>query len=128
MESGRPKINYEELQIRPDGSQAWHIISKVPMYDRDGQVIGLLGTYADITERKLMEDEIRQTNAYLENIFENSPDAISIVDNHGRFIRWNKMAEDLYGYTFKRACVQRPLPGNCWHLAEDRPPSRGYSI
>ena len=101
MESGRPKINYEEPQIRPDGAQAWLITSKAPMYDRDGQVIGVLGTYADITERKLMEEEIRQTNAYLENIFENSPDAISIVDNHGRFIRWNKMAEDLYGYTFE---------------------------
>ncbi|MGA2938643.1 MAG: PAS domain S-box protein, partial [Syntrophobacteraceae bacterium] len=101
MESARPKMNYEEPQIRPDGSQAWLITSKVPMYDRDGQVIGVLGTYADITERKLMEEEIRQTNAYLENIFENSPDGIGIVDNHGRFIRWNKMAEDLTGYTFE---------------------------
>ncbi|MGO9314579.1 MAG: PAS domain S-box protein [Syntrophobacteraceae bacterium] len=101
MESGRPKINYEELQIRPDGSQAWHIISKVPMYDRDGKVIGMLGTYADITERKSMEEEIRQSNAYLENIFENSPDSVAIVDKHGRFIRWNKMAADLYGYTIE---------------------------
>ncbi|MGP8211385.1 MAG: PAS domain S-box protein, partial [Syntrophobacteraceae bacterium] len=101
METGRPKINYEEPQIRLDGSHAWLITSKVPMYDRDGQVIGVLGTYADITERRLMEEEISQANAYLENIFENSPDAIAIVDNHGRFIRWNKMAEDLYGYTFE---------------------------
>ncbi|MGP8091165.1 MAG: PAS domain S-box protein [Syntrophobacteraceae bacterium] len=101
MESGRPKINYEELQIRPDGSQAWHMVSKAPMYDRDGQVIGMLGTYADITERKLMEEQIRETNAYLENIFEDSPDSTAIVDKHGRFIRWNKMAEDLYGYTFE---------------------------
>ena len=101
MESGRSKINYEELQIRRDGTQAWLITSKVPMYDRDGEVTGVLGTYADITQRKLMEEEIRQTNAYLENIFENSPDAIGIVDNDGRFIRWNKMAEDLYGFTFE---------------------------
>ncbi len=87
MESGKPKINYEEPQIRRDGAQGWLITSKAPMYDRDGQVIGVLGTYGDITERKLMEEEIRQTNAYLENIFDNSPDAIRIVDNHGRFIR-----------------------------------------
>jgi len=101
MEGGRPKINCEELQIRPDGSQAWLVTSKLPMHGKDGQVIGMLGTYADITERKLMEEKIRQTNAYLENIFENSPDAITIVDNHGRFIRWNKMAEALHGYTFE---------------------------
>jgi len=58
MESGRPKINYEQPQIRPDGSHAWLMTSKVPMYDQDGQVIGVLGTYADITERKLMEEEL----------------------------------------------------------------------
>jgi len=101
MESGRSKINYEERQIRPDGTRAWLITSKVPMYDQDGQVIGALGTYSDITERKLAEEDIRQTNAYLENIFENSPDAISIVDKHGRFIKWNKMGDYLYGYTFE---------------------------
>ncbi len=101
MESGRPKINYEEPQIRQDGSRAWLMTSKSPMYDRDDRVIGVLGTYADISERKLMEEEIRQTNAYLENIFENSPDSITFVDKRGRFIRWNKMAEDLYGYTFE---------------------------
>ncbi len=101
MDSGRAKINYEEPQIRPDGSLAWLMTSKVPMYDRDGQVIGVLGTYADITERKLMEENISQTNAYLENIFDSSPDAIAIVDKHERFIRWNKMAEDLFGYTFE---------------------------
>ena len=38
-------------------------------------------------------------NSYLENIFDNSPDAIGIVDSHGRFIRANKMTEELYGYT-----------------------------
>ena len=101
METGRPKINYEEPQIRLDGSHAWLITSKVPMYDQDGQVIGVLGTYSDITEQKLMEEEIRQANAYLENIFENSPDAIGIVDKHGRFIRWNKMAERLSGDIFE---------------------------
>ncbi len=101
MESGRPKLNYEEAQIRPDGSRAWLITSKVPMYDRDGRVIGVLGTYADITERKAMEEEIRQTNVYFENVLENSPDSIGIVDNHGRFIRWNKMSEEIYGYTFE---------------------------
>ena len=101
MESGRPKINYEEPQIKPDGTRAWLITSKVPMCDQDGQVIGVLGTYSDITRRKLMEEQIRQTNSYLENILENSPDSIAIVDKHGRFIRWNKMAEDLYGYTFE---------------------------
>lgn len=37
---------------------------------------------------------------YLENVLENSPNAIGIVDRSGKFIKWNRMAEELYGYTF----------------------------
>jgi PAS domain S-box-containing protein len=55
----------------------------------------------DITERKRAVDELAQTNEYLENIFENSPDGIGIVDKHGIFIKWNKVAADQYGYTFE---------------------------
>ena len=42
-----------------------------------------------------------RSNAYLENVFENSPDPIGIVDARGRFIMWNKMAAELYGYSFE---------------------------
>jgi len=54
-----------------------------------------------ITRLKKTEEELKKANAYLENIFENSPDAIGIVDKHGKFIKWNKMAAELYGYTFE---------------------------
>ncbi|MFZ5450543.1 MAG: PAS domain S-box protein [Thermodesulfobacteriota bacterium] len=37
----------------------------------------------------------------LENVLENSPDAIGIVDKHGRLLKWNKLAEKLFGYSFK---------------------------
>jgi PAS domain S-box-containing protein len=47
--------------------------------------------------------------AYLENILDNSPDAIGIVDKHARFIRSNKMAEDLYGYTFEEMKRKSPF-------------------
>jgi PAS domain S-box-containing protein len=53
-------------------------------------------------DQYLIAEELKKTNAYLENIFENSPDAIGIVDSRGRFIKWNKMAAELYGYTFEQ--------------------------
>ncbi len=54
-----------------------------------------------ISHLKKTEEELKKANTYLENVFENSPDAIGIVDRYGRFIRWNKMAAELYGYTFQ---------------------------
>jgi two-component system cell cycle sensor histidine kinase/response regulator CckA len=60
MESGIPKLNYEESQRKPDGSKAWLMTSKVPLRDKDGRVIGVLGTYEDITAYKRLEEQFRQ--------------------------------------------------------------------
>jgi PAS domain S-box-containing protein len=45
--------------------------------------------------------ELEQTHAYLQNVFENSPDAIGIVDAHGKFVMWNRLSAELYGYSFE---------------------------
>ena len=51
MDSGEPVLNIEEPQTRPDGSISWLQTSKVPIRDREGIVIGIMGSYTDITER-----------------------------------------------------------------------------
>jgi light-regulated signal transduction histidine kinase (bacteriophytochrome) len=66
MESGQPKLNYEEPLRQRDGRTLWLRTSKVPLRDANGQIIGVLGTFEDITQRKQAEDEIRQLNAQLE--------------------------------------------------------------
>ena len=58
--SNQPKVNYEEPQIKADGTQGWLRTSKVPLHDRDGRVIGVLGTYEDITEHKRVEEALRR--------------------------------------------------------------------
>jgi len=60
MESGTPRINFEEPLSRPDGSEAWVRTSKLPLRSHDGKVIGVIGTYDDITERKRAEAELQQ--------------------------------------------------------------------
>ena len=59
MESGIAKLNYEEPQHRADGSFSWLRTSKVPLREENGEVIGILGTYEDITEKK-RSDNIQQ--------------------------------------------------------------------
>jgi diguanylate cyclase (GGDEF)-like protein/PAS domain S-box-containing protein len=55
----------------------------------------------DITARRQAENEVRQAKEYLENILENSADPIGIVDQRGRIIKWNKAAEQAFGYSFQ---------------------------
>ena len=52
----------------------------------------------EIEERRRAETELKRTKEYLENIIENSVDAIGIVDREGRFILWNRRAVEIYGY------------------------------
>jgi PAS domain S-box-containing protein len=51
MDSGEPIFNLEETQQRPDGEHTL-LVSKVPLRDETGQVIGILGMYVDVTERR----------------------------------------------------------------------------
>jgi PAS domain S-box-containing protein len=54
----------------------------------------------EIEERKRAEGELKRTKDYLENVIDNSVDAIGIVDRHGRFILWNRRAAEIYGFSF----------------------------
>jgi PAS domain S-box-containing protein len=57
ISSGKPRLNYEEPQDTPDGKRIWLTTSKVPIRDANDTIIGVLGTYEDITPRKLAEEE-----------------------------------------------------------------------
>ncbi len=48
METGTPKFNFEELQVRPDGSQAWLRTSKVPLRNKAGDVIGVTNSLPNV--------------------------------------------------------------------------------
>ena len=89
-----------EADVHVKGEESRALWGKArPLYDSEGNIVGAIEAIRDITERKRAEGDLKQMNSYLENIFDNSPDAIGIVDSHGRFIGANKMTEELYGYT-----------------------------
>ena len=68
IESGIPKINFEEPQTTPDGKEIWLRTSKVPLRNRDNEVIGVLGIYDDITDTKHMHEELVRHRDHLEQL------------------------------------------------------------
>jgi len=52
METGEPKLSFEEQQTRPDGSQMWIRTSKTPLRNDQNDIVGILGIYEDISDHK----------------------------------------------------------------------------
>jgi len=61
MESGEPLLDIEESQLQADGKSAMLLTSKVPLRNMVGEVVGILGIYADITELRALEKQLRQS-------------------------------------------------------------------
>lgn len=57
--SGVKKINFEEPQLQADGQTKTVLANKVPLYDNRNNIIGILGNYIDITDRKKLEEDLR---------------------------------------------------------------------
>jgi len=65
IKSGKATLRFEEPQTTPDGKQIWLQTSKAPLIDEsNGEIIGVLGIYDDITERKNMEQQLNHIAHY----------------------------------------------------------------
>ncbi len=60
MRTGRALVNVEEKETWPDGTQTWVSTTKLPLYDRDGIIVGTFGISRDITEQKLTAEALRE--------------------------------------------------------------------
>jgi PAS domain S-box-containing protein/putative nucleotidyltransferase with HDIG domain len=99
IDSGIPKIGYEEPQTTPDGRRIWLSTSKVPLRAADGTVIGILGIYDDITERKQAESLLRQERDFSDSLVETAQVIILLLNPKGQIVRFNRYMETLTGYS-----------------------------
>jgi len=71
------------------GKPKWWDVVVTPMRNGAGQVVQVLSTSRDVTERKRTEEELRQKNAILDVINESAPTPIFVKDRQGRIIYAN---------------------------------------
>ncbi|BBO90099.1 PAS domain S-box protein [Desulfosarcina ovata] len=118
MVAGVARLDYEEPQTTPEGNTIWLQTSKVPMRDCRDNVIGLLGTYQDISDRKIAVEELQRLRNYLSNIINSMPSVLVGVDREGRVTQWNAQAERVTGLSFEAARTQ-PLESAFPQLANE---------
>jgi PAS domain S-box-containing protein len=88
----------EYTLLRADGSEFPGELSTSMLKDASGNPAGQITIIRDITERKQAEEALKLQQAYFQQLFDNSPDAIGLLDTTDRFVNVNKGFETLFGY------------------------------
>ena len=70
MRENTPRLHLLETQRQADGGERWLETNKVPLHDAQGRVMGILGTFQDVTDRKRSEEQIRRLNAELTEAYD----------------------------------------------------------
>ncbi len=92
---------YEYQVVQKGGGIKW-IMETVTCISFQGRR-ATLGNFMDITERKLAEDALRESQEHYWDLFENANDIIYLHDLKGNFISINKRAEEVTGYSREEA-------------------------
>jgi PAS domain S-box-containing protein len=121
MQSGQP-LNREEPVVNPrTGEKRWLQTTKVPLLDKQGTVVGLMGINRDITESKQVVEALRESQALNHSLLEQLPIGIFRKDREGRFVLVNSefcrirgmKAEEFLGKTpMEVAAIEAAKQGN----------------
>jgi PAS domain S-box-containing protein len=96
--------NYQRFDFRfrrKDGDEVLVLASTSPVRDGTGRVIGALGMFVDITERKNAEHQLRQIASFDEAVMDNMGEGLYTVDSNGNVTSMNPAAEKMFGWTFE---------------------------
>lgn len=88
------KLNYEEPQMTDTGDIIWLRTSKIPLQNQEGNVIGILGMYDDITELKEYYDKLN----LMKSMFEHTQENIMIANSKKELIDVNAAFTKITGY------------------------------
>ena len=98
LRSGWPDADRVEQLQNPRGGLGWWSTTKVPMFNRNGQVSGLAGISRNITALKNSEELLREQNERSRMIIQTANDAFIGMDPDGSITAWNPRAEATFGW------------------------------
>ncbi|OQW92223.1 MAG: hypothetical protein BWK79_15130 [Beggiatoa sp. IS2] len=97
---GKALIDKIDPYYDEQGNPSWVHTNKWPVFGSDQKtVIGIFGISRDITERKLMEIELQDEKQFSDDIINSLPGIFYMLDDQGRFIRWNTRFSEITGYS-----------------------------
>jgi PAS domain S-box-containing protein len=111
-----------EIQMTIAEKLCYFMLTAEPLFDTDGTVAGITCAAFDITDRKHFEDQLRRSERLKQEIFENSADALFLVNAQTNHIEdYNQEAVRLFGFKDKQELIgkqARSLQKNPYNEAQ----------
>lgn len=101
-ENGTP-IQLELRTAQSDGTVRWVEAEGTFIRGATGALERGVGIVMDITERKLAEQQLRESEETLRTLAASAQDAILMLDNDGSVAYWNTAAQEIFGYSVEEA-------------------------
>lgn len=98
LQSGQPLVNQEERAVDAEGNAKWLSTSKVPLRNRQGEVLGIIGIGRDITVGKQAEEALRLSETSFRSVVEGAPYGIFRASVDGHFLRVNSALQEMLAY------------------------------
>jgi len=113
---------YEQRFLRPDMSTGYYVSTFQGKYDAGGDLLAIVGTIQDITERKRAEEELRKSEAFTRTVMDNLPIglAVNALNPAVNFIYMNDNFAKVYRTT--RAALS--APDTFWDVVYEDPAFR----
>jgi len=100
-------VEHFEIQSRKkDGSRIWLLLNAKAIYDKKGYLEYIEGTNIDITNRKLAEKALEESEKKYKSIFENAVEGFFQTTPDGRFINANPALARMYGYYSPKEMIE----------------------
>lgn len=101
---GKQMVVEECLDTNDRENKTWHETIKLPLIGKEGELIGTIGMTRNITNRKLIEEQLMIAGT----VFENSVEGVIIADVHGNIVYVNQAFSDITGYSQAEAIGRNP--------------------
>lgn len=98
IQSGQININEEKVSFANDGHEEILQTTKVPMYDQNGQIYGVVGVARDITSIKRIQKELENKEHYQRALLDNFPFMIWLKNERNQFLAINQAMADSCGF------------------------------
>lgn len=98
--NGEPLIQKERRATTASGQTRWFLLTKIPIY-QDDEIIGFFALDKDITDRKLAEKALSESESRFRRIYESNMIGISYWDHSGKITNANQAYLEMIGYSLQ---------------------------